>query len=108
MPCYDDRINANGVVYKDRDSPKHKELIEELSSYNSKLEAALCAVITELEKKGIADEIFSAASINGGIDLMIFWMHHSKEDESRLAAELHKFSEHEQRVLKRLLNKQDL
>lgn len=72
---------------------------------NQYLEASLCAIITELEKRGIANEIISQASTNGLIDLMSFWKTHSKQDETRLAIELDKFSEHEQQILKRLLNK---
>lgn len=97
MPCYSGE-EKNEVIVK-VDNPV-------LKKENQMLEAALCALITELEKKGIANEIISQASKSGLIDIMTFWEKHKKEDEVRLARELHKFSEHEQEVLKRLLNKQ--
>ena len=104
MPCYEARGNEPRIIYQDRDNPQDKRKIAELIDQNRKLEAGLCAVITELEKRKIADEIISQASKSGLINLMDFWLHHSKEDETRLSRELHRFSEHEQDVLKRLLN----
>ena len=104
MPCYDERDNGTRIIYQDRDNPGDKRKIAELIDQNRKLEAGLCAIITELEKRKIADEIISQASKSGLINLMDFWFHHSKEDETRLAVELHRFSEHEQTVLKKLLN----
>ena len=104
MPCYDGRQEESRIIYRDRGNPQDKIKIAELTDQNKKLEAGLCAIITELEKRGIADGIISQASKSGLIDLMGFWLIHSKEDEARLARELHRFSEHEQSVLKRLLN----
>lgn len=96
MPCYDaEECNEKQI--------KTNRIIQ-LNDRINKLEAGLCAIITELEKRNIADEILSQASKSGLINLMDFWLHHSKEDETRLSRELHKFSEHEQEVLKRLLN----
>lgn len=50
MPCYDGRDNRNEVqiIYRDRDSP-------EIIKANKWLEAALCALITELEKRDISE-----------------------------------------------------
>tara|TARA_R110000772_G_scaffold15512_7_gene45011 strand:- start:3157 stop:3672 length:516 start_codon:yes stop_codon:yes gene_type:complete len=73
---------------------------------NDKLEASLCALITELEKRDIANEVIAQASRSGLIDLMGFWEEHKQEDETKLANKLHTmFSEHEQEVIKKLLNK---
>jgi len=106
MPCYDGRDNNERIVYQNGvNLEPFKYEIHQLQKRNSWLEAGLCAIITELEKKNIANEIISQASKSGLIDLMSFWLHHSKEDETRLAKELHKFSEHEQDVLRKLLNK---
>ena len=104
MPCYDGRDNEPRIIYQDRDNPEDKIKITELIDQNRKLEAGLCAIITELEKRNIANEIISQASKSGLINLMDFWLHPSKEDETRIARELHKFSEHEQVVLRKLLN----
>lgn len=105
MPCYDGRQDTR-VEYRTGVDPQiYEGRIRAAEDRNNKLEAGLCAIITELEKKGIANEVISQASKSGLIDLMGFWEQHSKEDETRLAKELHKFSEHEQDVLKKLLNK---
>jgi hypothetical protein len=105
MPCYDPRDNEPRIVYQDRDNPEDKRKIVKLIDQNRRLEAGLCAIITELEKRDIANEIIPQASKSGLVNLMDFWMNHSKEDETRLSNELHKFSEHEQTILKKLLNK---
>ena len=106
MPCYDGRDNQNGrTEYINGVDPSPYEYkIRNLKDQVQRLEAGLCALITELEKEGIADRIITQASKSGLIDLVGFWANHSKEDEVRLSKELHKFSEHEQAVLKRLLN----
>ena len=106
MPCYDSRDKEiarteyiNGV-----DPGPYENKIIELHDQVKQLEAGLCALITELEKEGIVDRVITQASKSGLIDLVGFWKTHSKEDETRLSEELHKFSEHEQAILKRLLN----
>jgi hypothetical protein len=109
MPCYDGQNDNRNygrteTVYVDRDNPQDKRKIAELIDQTKWFEGALCAIITELENRGIANEVISQASKSGLIGIMNFWERHSKEDETRLAVELHKFSEHEQDVLKRLLN----
>ena len=105
MPCYDGRDNNERIVYQNGVNPEpFKAEIHQLQKRNSWLEAGLCAIITELEKKNIANEVISQASKSGLIDLMSFWHAHKNEDVTRLAKELHKFSEHEQDVLRRLLN----
>lgn len=96
MPCYIGDEDDNKVIIKKVDNPN-------LISRVNTLEAGLCAIINELEKRGIANEVISQASRSGLIDIMSFWEEHRKEDEVRLAKELHKFSEHEQDVLRRLL-----
>lgn len=74
MPCYDGRNNDTRIIYQDRDNPEDKRKIDELIYQNRKLEAGLCAIITELEKRKIADEIISQASKSGLINLMDFWI----------------------------------
>ena len=78
--------------------------INDLIDRNKYLEAGLCAIITELEKRNIANEIITEASKNGIIDLMNFWSHHSDNDKTRLAVELFKYSEHEKTIIKQILN----
>lgn len=106
MPCYDgrDRENVRTEYINGVDPSPYEYKIRNLNDQVQKLEAGLCAIITELEKNGIADRVITQASKSGLIDLVDFWVNHSKEDDTRLSKELHKFSEHEQAVLKRLLN----
>ena len=109
MPCYDGRENNVKVVYQNGVDPEpYESKIRSLTNKLNWFEASLCALITELENRGIADEIISQASKSGLIDLMDFWDKHSKQDETKLSKELHKFSEHEQAILKRLLNARNL
>jgi DNA-binding MarR family transcriptional regulator len=111
MPCYDP-FNGNDsgkrIEYKEIikkvDNPKDKQEIIKLTDTVKRLEAGLCALISELDRKGIANEIISQASKSGLINLMDFWEAHSKEDETRIARALHHFSEHEQIVMKKILN----
>lgn len=92
MPCYD-----GGPDYGSSE-------ISILNDKNNKLEASLCALISELVKRGLADEILPEASRKGKIDLMAFWEKHNAEDRTRLAVALHKFSVHEQEILREILN----
>ena len=78
--------------------------IEDLIKRNKYLEAGLCAIITELEKRDIANEIITKASKNGIIDLMNFWSCHFDNDKTRLSVELFKYSEHEKAIIKQILN----
>jgi hypothetical protein len=111
MPCYDpfhgessrNRETVREIITK-VDNPKDKQEIIKLTDAVKRLEAGLCALISELDRKGIANEIISQASKSGLINLMDFWEAHSKEDETRIARALHHFSEHEQIVMKKILN----
>jgi hypothetical protein len=120
MPCNNGNYDAGKeVIYREINDPRDRAEIDKLKHLllgqnvevvslkerNKGLEAGLCALIMELEKRGIANEIIQDANKNGMINISDFWEHHSTEDETRLAVQLHKFSEHEQEVLKRLLNK---
>jgi len=100
MPCSDVRENpCSGLV------DGYQTEIRKLRNKITKLEAGLCAIITELEKKGIAQVILAIASRRGKIDLDEFWKNHSKEDKTRLRKQFKKFSEHEQEVIKELIRK---
>ena len=103
-----DRLN-NQIIDIHEKNIKLRGKVEDLKKQkdrNDKLEASLCALITELEKRDIANEVISQASRSGLIDLMGFWEEHKQEDETKLANKIHTmFSEHEQEVIKKLLNK---
>ena len=93
MPCYDsrDRISVDEL--------------NEVKGENRKITASLCALLNELERRGIVHDVIAEASRNGLIDLVGFYKDHKKDDKSRLAFQLHKFSKDEQAILKELLNK---
>lgn len=98
MPCrdYHDEPNTRTIT-EYVDNPEHLKKAREM-------EAALCAVFTELERDGNLDEIIKRAETNGEIDLLKFWKKHKKEDEKRLRKDLEKFSEHERAIMRDILN----
>jgi len=97
MPCRD-HYDSESVRTVYEDNPEHLKKAKEM-------EAALCAVFTELEKKGALEEVINRAESNGQIDLMKFWKKHKKEDEQRLTKDLKKYSQHELDMIKDILNK---
>ena len=96
MPCYDPRPRDKAIA----NASKLKDAVRSVNI----LEACLCAVMSELESRGIVESVIVKASRNGLIDLVGFWEHHKKNDRARLLAEIHKFSVDEQKVIKKLLN----
>lgn len=99
MPCYDSRPRDKAIanVSKLKDAARSIEI----------LEGYLCAIMSELESRGIAESVIVNASRNGLIDLVGFWKYHKENDRARLLAEIHKFSVDEQKVIKQLLNGED-
>ena len=103
-----DRLNNQIIDIHDKNIKLRgeNEDLKKQKDRNNKLEASLCALITELEKRDIANEVIAQASRSGLIDLMSFWKEHKQEDETKLANKLHTmFSEHEQELIKKILNK---
>ena len=98
--CHRDRVE-----YIEVPSPLQQTINEKLKQENQFLEAGLCAIIRELDKRNISHEVINDAMVHGKIDLMNFWVRHSQKDEVRIAAKLEKFSDHEKEILKQLLNK---
>lgn len=77
----------------------------------NKLEAILCAVLTQLELKHMKahgnlckfDEFIQEAEKSGQVNIRNFITKHKKDDEDRLIKELQsKFSEHELETIKRM------
>ncbi len=101
MPCYDGRDESRVEIrYKSGVSPRQYEDCKKNMEWS---DAALCALISALERRGIAAEVIADASRCGLIDIMGHWNRHHTTDETRLADKLHKFSKDEQAILKRLL-----
>ncbi len=107
MPCYSgenrDNVRTEYVHINGVNPLPYEYEIKNLKQKVALLEGGLCALITELEKREIANEVISQASKSGLIDLMGFWEKHSKGDQARLAKKFHEFSEHEQDVIRKLV-----
>lgn len=106
MPCYDnrDRISTPGRRMAFNDSGLSPSEMLMATDRINWLEAALCAVFNELERRGVASSVAAEASRSGLIGIIDFWNEHQKSDESRIAAALHGFSKDEQAIIKRILN----
>lgn len=106
MPCSD---NHQGECEREVlvNNPALTREIQVLSASNSMLGGALCALLTELECRGLYESIILTASTNGRMDIQEFWDKHKKEDYDKMRAVKDKFSKHEQDMLRRLL-KEDI
>jgi len=110
MPCYDGR----GEEYREsqrkellRSKEKNKDdyrCMKELKTQNDWLGSAICALTSELERRGIADDVIAKASRSGLINIMGFWSAHKNDDVTRLSREIHKYSKDKQAVMKKILN----
>ena len=108
MPCYDPGPSSHvetRTVYESGISPYDFTVVKKRNEW---LEAALCAVFNELERRDIAPDVMAEASRNGLIGLMDFWSKHTKADEAKMARDLHVYSKDEQAILRKLLNSNSL
>jgi len=108
MPCYDPRSKPGyqepEIRYVSGIDPQRLKDEENTRAY---IEAAFCAVMNEIESRGIAQDVLAKASRNGRIDVMWLWNNHRLDDEKRLSSKLHKeYSVDEQKVLFKLLKQQ--
>ena len=74
MPCYDSRSTYSYGV--EETEAKYKNIINEEKKKNEWLEAVLCAVFNELQKRDVLGSVVAEASRNGLIGIMDFWQHH--------------------------------
>jgi hypothetical protein len=90
MPCSDYQLE--------------RELSEKEKQRAAQLEAAMCAVFNELERRGIAEQVIAAASTRGRIDLAALWREHQLKDWDRLLRDFNeRYSQDEQELLKKVL-----
>jgi hypothetical protein len=112
MPCYQNRddisFNHNQQINVEPIRGTNESVYQKLLREKDHLEACLCAIITELEKKKIANEIITKASRNGLLDIMEFWLEHSKKDKTKIANVFHSFSKHEQSLIRKLITNGEL
>lgn len=101
MPCYDGRDQGSvRTVYESGISPDDLRGVKDKCNW---LSSALCAILSELDRRGITPSVVAEASRNGLIGVLQFWEAHSKSDISRLTKELHRYSKDEQEILRKLL-----
>lgn len=98
MPCYDSRGDSDNL-----DQTVGGAVVDNLRKRITQLQACLCAICSELDNRGISDEILVDAERNGIIDLREFWTKHRKSDEYRMSESLRRYSSHEIEILKRML-----
>ncbi len=109
MPCYDPRPRGDyeeGYEAGKSDAATDRLKLEEYKDYSMKIDAALCAVLNELEQRNLIASVIANASRHGLIDIVGWWESHKKDDKSRLAKLLYEYSIDEQRVLFDLLKGQ--
>ena len=113
MPCIDHNTHSpypnnidNSETYKKLYSENEfsAKVIIELKAKIHTLDAYLCAILSELEKRKIAKEIIENGSKFGKIDLMEYWKLHKIKDEVRLKTDLEKYSQHEIEIIKTIIN----
>ena len=103
MPCSDgiNHENDNRLLTQ-RNSGLQKEyniLVKKVQWFDG----ALCAVLSELERLCIAEDVIEDASKSGCISLKEYWVEHKKKDEERMAKKLGQYSEDELEILRKLL-----
>jgi len=109
MPCYDSRSSEPRVVYVDKLQSEVDGLnkaLDKYKNYSAQVDAAMCAILNELEQRNVVESVIASASRHGLIDIVSWWKSHKKDDKSRLNESLHKYSVDEQRVLFNLLKGQ--
>lgn len=94
MPCYEDRGRSQDAT---------SSSLSIALSRITYLEAALCAILTELSKYDIWETVLLDASKNGEIDIQSFWKEHVGDDVTRLIRDLQKYSAHELDNIYRIL-----
>jgi ankyrin repeat protein len=104
MPCYDDGNWTTRTIDKGGVTPS---MLEAANNRSKALEAALCAICNELDKRGIAESALSNAGRNGLINLLQFYAQHKKEDVSRLTYDIHsRYSKDELAIIKQVIDSQ--
>lgn len=113
MPCYEPPREEVGSV-RTMDLEQVAKILDkandisvmngEIIAKNSFLEASVCAISNELERRGILEEVFQEASRKGKIDLMPLLIDHKNDDLSRLTSDIHKrYSVDEIEMIKQIL-----
>ena len=90
MPCR---------TYGDIDPHSNTEYLDRINE----LEAAVCALCNELEDMGYLDEVIKSAEKNGVTNIREIWKEHQHRDLVRMEKKLATFSEHEIKLIRKIL-----
>lgn len=117
MPCGDNRSDSSyqqgfhdgqssvsDITTTDASGFIHSDRSKVLNDRCKKLEAMLCALLTDLEERNIAFHVIASASRNGDVNIVEFWVRHLESDESLMAEKLLSFSSQEISTIKKLLD----
>jgi len=100
MPCSDNGETEYRAGYV------HKDTLKAAEGRAMSAEAAVCALIRQLEEDNSIDDVnafLKAASKAGDINIVKWWEKHQKADLNRLDNLLRGLSDHEKEMLKDLL-----
>ena len=101
----------------DHEAPSTYEMegaISQLKDSNQWYEAALCALITQVQTScdlndSAVSSLLRKAEDRGGIDsLVTWWDKHRQDDIDRMEEKLNAFSTDEKKLIKTILNSQEL
>ena len=89
MPCYD---------------PRPSEDLSRLENQNERLTGIICALVNELDRRGITVDVVSEAQRHGKIEIFPFIKKHMNEDINRLAFDItSRYSKDELAIIKKLI-----
>lgn len=100
MPCSDKQPLHIETVYRDKAETLRKVEI---------LEGIACALVNEIDKRGILDSVVTEAQKNGQVNIVNWIRDHEAADRKRLEGiVLSTFSVHERRMIKRMMDDGEL
>lgn len=101
MPCTDGREDSTHVLK--RQIRERDDKYSMLANVLLNREAMLCAILNNLTRRGIIDDVIKDSEQSGKVNISDFWKKHQFADEDRLREDLKKYSRDEIEVLKALL-----
>lgn len=96
MPCLSNRLESDFTPD-----------INQAQIHINFLEACLCAIVSELVRQELYQDIIPSAQKNGKVDINSWWIAHTESDRKRLETKLSEFSLHEQLIIKQLIIKKE-
>lgn len=95
MPC------KSYMPSPEQENNSLRQVLEEQKSENRNMTAILCALLNELERREIIQDVMLAANLSGNVNVHAFYRKHREEDIKRLRDKLSKdYSADERRLIK--------